>query len=211
MSATPKPGSRGWRMTIRLAGQLIADGGRTHVDDARDLAEDAEYPGVSRRPDGRRRPRSRRSTVDRATPESSARRRCDNPRARRSIASRAPIVTLIRSCSARSGSPTRVGPASPTRATIARGGGTEDRGGLVPESSVGRGVMPAPVSAAAIRFRRCPVRRAWRVWRCGGGAPRARLPASSGAMCGLRMLCRSMGRCIGGRACRPGLCGGLGP
>lgn len=58
MSAAPAPGSRGWRMVIRLAGQLIADGGRTHIDDVRDLAEDAEYPGISRRPDGQSRGRA---------------------------------------------------------------------------------------------------------------------------------------------------------
>lgn len=58
MSATPARGSRGWRMTIRLAGQLIADGGRSHIDDARDLAEDTEYTGQVRRGGGQSRGRA---------------------------------------------------------------------------------------------------------------------------------------------------------
>lgn len=56
--STPIPGSRGWRLTIRLAGQLIADGGRTHIDDARDLAEDTEYTEQVRRSGGQSRGRA---------------------------------------------------------------------------------------------------------------------------------------------------------
>lgn len=55
MSATPKPGSAGWRMTIRLAGHLIADGGRSHIEDVRDLAEDTGHTGALRRGDGSQR------------------------------------------------------------------------------------------------------------------------------------------------------------
>jgi len=58
MGAALTPGSRGWRLAIRLAGQLIADGGSTHIDDARDLAEDSEYTGQVRRSGGQSRGRA---------------------------------------------------------------------------------------------------------------------------------------------------------
>lgn len=50
--ATPQPGTRAWRMGIRLAGQLVADGGRTSVASAQDLAKRTEYTQVMKRSDG---------------------------------------------------------------------------------------------------------------------------------------------------------------
>ncbi len=52
MAVDPIPSSRAWRLGIRLAGQLIADGGRTTIADAQRLARRTEYTQVERRSDG---------------------------------------------------------------------------------------------------------------------------------------------------------------
>lgn len=53
MPTDPQPGTRPWRLGIRLAGQLVADGGRTSVRAAQALAQRTEYTQNLTRADGR--------------------------------------------------------------------------------------------------------------------------------------------------------------